>query len=161
WQTEVLALADAVVEQAELNRVLENRHLEGYGIEHGATVLKLLERRGRDVMPYVRAKLQETIGAWGKDKEAKWFSDLAERRGWWALWSATARASTYPKLLNECIRKLINDQSLSDAVRRERLAVLAGVSREWNWPGLGLARIHAMDDDLAGIVYARYPDLIR
>jgi len=161
WQTEVLALADAVVEQAELNRVLENRHLEGYGIERGATVLKLLERRGRDVMPYVRAKLQETIGGWGKDKEAKWFIDLAERRGWWDLWSATARASTYPKLLNECIRKLINDQSLSDAVRRERLAVLAGVSREWNWPGLGLARIHAMDDDLAGIVYARYPDLIR
>jgi hypothetical protein len=161
WQTEVLALADAVVEQAELNRVLENRHLEGYGIERGATVLKLLERRGRDVMPYVRAKLQETIGGWGKDKEAKWFIDLAERRGWWDLWSATARASTYPKLFNECIRKLISDQSLSDAVRRERLTALAGVSREWNWPGVGLARIHAMDDDLAGIVYARYPDLIR
>jgi hypothetical protein len=161
WQTEVLALADAVVEQAELNRMLENRHLEGYGIERAGTVLKLLERRGRDVMPYVRAKLEETIGGWGKDKEAKSFIDLAERKGWLDLWSATARAATYPKLFNECIRKLMNDPSLSDAVRRERLTALAGVSREWNWPGLGLARIHAMDDDLAGIVYARYPDLIR
>lgn len=161
WQTEVLALADAVVEQAELNRVLENRHLEGYGIERGATVLKLLERRGRDVMPYVRAKLEETIGGWGKDKEAQSFIDLAESKGWWDLWSATARAATYPKLFNDCIRKLMADPSLSDAVRRERLTALAGVSREWNWPGLGLARIHAMDDDLAGIVYARYPDLIR
>jgi hypothetical protein len=161
WQTEVLALADAVVEQAELNRVLENRHLEGYGIERGGTVLKLLERRGRDVMPYVRTKLEETIGGWGKDKEAKSFIDLAERKGWWDLWSATARAATYRKLFNECIRKLMNDPSLSDAVRRERLTALAGVSREWNWPGLGLARIHAMDDDLAAIVYARYPDLIR
>ncbi len=161
WETEVLTLADAVVEQAELNRVLENRHLEGYGIERGGTVLKLLERRGRDVMPYVRAKLEETIGGWGKDKEAASFIDLAERRGWWDLWSAAARTATYPKLFNECVRKLMHNQSLGDDVRRERLTALAGVSREWSWPGLGLARIHALDDDLAGLVYARYPDLIR
>ena len=161
WETEVLTLADAVVEQAELNRVLENRHLEGYGIERGGTVLKLLERRGRDVMPYVRAKLEETIGGWGKDKVAAGFIELAERQGWWDLWSATARAATYPKLFNECVRKLMANQALGDDVRRERLAALAGVSREWNWPGLGLARIHALDDDLAALIYARYPDLIR
>jgi hypothetical protein len=161
WETEVLTLADAVVEQAELNRVLENRHLEGYGIERGSTVLKLLERRGRDVMPYVRAKLEETIGGWGKDKVAAVFIELAERQGWWDLWSATARAATYPKLFNECVRKLMANQALGDDVRRERLAALAGVSREWNWPGLGLARIHALDDDLAARIYARYPDLIR
>jgi len=161
WETEVLTLADAVVEQAELNRVLENRHLEGYGIERGGTVLKLLERRGRDVMPYVRAKLEETIGGWGKDKVAAGFIELAARQGWWDLWSATARAATYPKLFNECVRKLMANQALGDDVRRERLAALAGVSREWNWPGLGLARIHALDDDLAALIYARYPDLIR
>ena len=80
WETEVLILADAVVEQAELNRLLENRHLEGYGIERAGTVLKLLEQRGRDVMPYVRAKLEETIGGWGKDAPAKRFVELAERK---------------------------------------------------------------------------------
>jgi phage tail protein X len=161
WETEVLTLADAVTEQAELNRVLENRHLEGYGIERGGTVLKLLERRGRDVMPYVRAKLEETIGGWGRDKDADRFVELAERKGWWDLWSATARTAPYPKLFNECVRKLMDNQALGDDLRRERLTALAGVSREWNWPGLGLARIHALDDDLAGRVYARYPDLIR
>jgi hypothetical protein len=161
WETEVLALAEAVIEQAELNRVLENRHLEGYGIARGATVLKLLDRRGRDVMPYVRAKLDETVGGWGKDKDAQRFIDIAERNGWWDLWSATARAAGDPKLINECVGKLMSNQALSDDVRRERLKALAGVSREWNWPGLGLARIHTLDDDLAGIVYARYPDLIR
>ena len=161
WETEVLRLADAVIEQAELNRVLENRHLEGYGNERGGTVLKLLERRGRDVMPYVHAKLAETIGGWGKDQVAAAFIDLAERQGWWDLWSATARAATYPKLFNECIRKLMSNQALGDDLRRERLTALAGASREWNWPGLGLVRIHILDDDLAALVYARYPDLIR
>jgi hypothetical protein len=50
---------------------------------------------------------------------------------------------------------------VSDDTRRERLKALAGASREWNWPGLGLAVIHHLDDNLACLVYARYPDLVR
>jgi hypothetical protein len=161
WETEVLILADAVLEQAELNRLLENRHLEGYGIERSASVLKLLERRGRDVMPYVRAKLGETIGGWSRHDPAQRFADLAESKGWWDLWSASIRTSTNAKLFNERIGRLMRDEALSDETRRERLRALAGVSREWNWPRLGLAIIHRLDDDLACLVYARYPDLIR
>jgi hypothetical protein len=161
WDLEVLTLADAVIEQAELNRVLENRHLEGYGIERGATVLKLLKRRGRDVMPYVRAKLEDTIGGWGKDDRTKEFVELAEQRGWWDLWSAALRAGRNQKLFNDCVDKLMGEESVADAVRRERLLALAGTSREWNWPGLGLAIIHHLDDPIACRVYARYPDLVR
>lgn len=161
WETEVLALADAVLEKDELNRVLENRHLEGYGIKRGGTVLKLLERRGRDVMPYVRAKLEETIGGWGRDDDAKRFVDLAEGNGWWDLWSASIRAARNAKLFNESVGKLMRDEGLGDDTRRERLRALAGASREWNWPGVGLAIIHHLDDSLACLVYARYPDLVR
>jgi len=161
WEAEVLTLADAVVEQAELNRLLESRHLDGFDVERGATVLKLLEKRGRDVMPYVRAKLEQTIGGWGKDDQTKKFVDLAERKGWWDLWSASIRAARNAKLFNECVGKLMRDDALDDATRRKRLRALAGASREWNWPGLGLAIIHSLDDNLACLVYARYPDLIR
>jgi hypothetical protein len=161
WELEVLTLADAVIEQVELNRVLANRHLEGYGIERGATVLKLLQRRGRDVMPYVRAKLEDTIGGWGRDDRSKQFVELAEQRGWWDLWSATLRAGRNQKLFNACVDKLMADESVSETARRERLLALAGTSREWNWPGLGLAIIHHLDDAIACRVYARYPDLVR
>jgi hypothetical protein len=109
----------------------------------------------------VRAKLEETIGGWGKDDPAKRFVELAERKGWWDLWSASIRAATNAKLFNECIGKLMRDDALSDETRRERLRALAGASREWNWPGLGLAIVHSLDDNLACLVYARYPDLIR
>ncbi|HEU0158315.1 MAG TPA: hypothetical protein VFR00_03325, partial [Hyphomicrobiaceae bacterium] len=44
---------------------------------------------------------------------------------------------------------------------REQLLALAGTSREWNWPGLGLAIIHHLDDPVACLVYQQYPDLIR
>ena len=50
---------------------------------------------------------------------------------------------------------------MGEEVRRERLLALAGTSREWNWPGLGLAIIHHLDDPIACRVYARYPDLVR
>jgi hypothetical protein len=161
WESEVLTLAEAVIEQAELNRVLENRHLEGYGIERGATVLKLLQRRGRDVMPYVRAKLEDSIGGWGPNDRSKQFVELAEKKGWWDLWSAALRAGRNQKLYNERIETLMRAQGLSDATRRERLLALAGTSREWNWPGLGLAIIHHLDDPVACLVYQRYPDLLR
>jgi len=161
WESEVLTLAEAVIEQAELNRVLENRHLEGYGIERGATVLKLLERRGRDVMPYVRAKLQDTIGGWGRNDRTQQFVELAERNGWWDLWSAALRAGHNQKLYNDCVDKLMRAEGVSDVARRERLLALAGTSREWNWPGLGLAIIHHLDDAVACVVYQRYPDLVR
>jgi hypothetical protein len=112
-------------------------------------------------MPYVRAKLEETVGGWGRDDHAKRFVELAERKGWWDLWSASIRAGRNAKLFNEHIGKLMRDEALPDDTRRERLRALAGASREWNWPGLGLAIIHHLDDNLACLVYARYPDLIR
>ena len=120
--------------------MLENRHLEGYGIERGGTVLKLLERRGRDVMPYVRAKLDETIGGWGKDKEAQWFIDLAERKGWWDLWSSTARAATYPKLFTRVRPQADPRPCDRDDLRRERLKALAAGRRDGTGRGSG-ARI--------------------
>lgn len=161
WQMEVMALAESLTAPDQLNSALEERHIEGYGIERAATVLKLLERRGRDVIPYVRAKLEETIGGWGKDKDAARFVEFAESHGWWDLWSASARTISNQKIFNECVGKVIRDATINDRERRERLTALAGVSREWNWPGLGLARIHTLDDNLAALVYARYPDLIR
>src|SRR6185436_10319439 len=126
WETEALTLADAVIEQAELNRVLQNRHLEGYSIERGSTVLKLLQRRGRDVMPYVRAKLEDTIGGWGKSDRSKEFVELAEQQGWWDLWSAALRAGRNQKLFNACVDKLMAEQGVSEEARRQRLLALAG-----------------------------------
>ena len=105
--------------------------------------------------------LEETIGGWHRHDPAQRFADLAESKGWWDLWSASIRASTNAKLFNERIGRLMRDEALSDETRRKRLRALAGVSREWNWPRLGLAIIHRLDDELACLVYARYPDLIR
>ena len=69
--------------------------------------------------------------------------------------------ASVPKYFNEETRRVLDDKGLDDATRVERLKALAGVSREWNWPGVGLARVHSLEDDLAARLYRRYPQLVR
>jgi hypothetical protein len=161
WRAEASALAEGIADSAKLNEALEARHIEGYGVDRATTLLKLLEARGRDVLPYVRAKLESSFGGWDARGKEKALADLAEARGWWDLWAAAVRVGSNAKLFNEAIVKTMADRQLSNGVRRERLKALGGASREWNWPGLGLARVHEIEDANAVLVYERYPDLIR
>ena len=39
--------------------------------------------------------------------------------------------------------------------------MLAGVSREWNWAGFGLATVHPLEEPVALLLYERFPDLLR
>jgi hypothetical protein len=56
-------------------------------------------------------------------------------------------------------RWVISD--LPEPVKRERLLALAGVSREWNLPGLGIASAHQLEERAALLLYDRYPDVLR
>jgi hypothetical protein len=160
WREDVLALAKSETDLAKLNDELIERHPEGYNLGLTPTVIELLEQRGRDVFGYVRAKLNETVGGWGKDNDAKRMIDLAASRGWWDLWTAAVR--TGPDAHYKAgVASVLDDRALSDEQKRERLRGLAGVSQEWNWPGLGLARVHSLEDNLASLMYQRFPDLVR
>jgi hypothetical protein len=160
WRDDVLALAKSETDAAKFNEALTDRHPEGYRPDINDTVLQLLEQRGRDVFPYVRAKLNDLVGGWGRDKEAKRIIDLAAARGWWDLWGAAVRTGPQ-NLFGPAVAKILEDEALTDSMKRERLKTLAGVSQEWNWPGFGLARIHTLDDKVAELLYDRYPDLVR
>ena len=41
------------------------------------------------------------------------------------------------------------------------MLALAGASREWNWPGLGIATVHQLEESVALALYSRFPDLLR
>lgn len=160
WREDALALAASETDPARLNDALIERHPEGYRVDVMPTLIALIEKRGRDVFPYIRTKLQDAIGGWGRDKEAKRLIELAATRGWWDLWTAAVR--TGPEQHYKAgVAAVLNERAMAEDVQRERLRALAGVSQEWNWPGLGLARVHSLDDNLASQLYQRYPDLVR
>lgn len=56
---------------------------------------------------------------------------------------------------------MFEDRSLPEKQVIERLLALAGASREWNWPGLGIATVHQLYEAVALQFYERFPDLLR
>lgn len=160
WSAEVLQIAEAISDPAALVDALQERHLEGYGLARGPTILKLLEKRGRDVMGYVRAHLDDLVGGWRGDP-VKPVIELAARNDWWDLWASAIRTGRGNQHFNTAVKDLVADQALDEATRIERLKALAGVSREWNWPGVGLASVHELHDGVSVDLYKRYPELIR
>lgn len=160
WSGEVSEVAAAVADPRALNEALEERHLAGYGIARGDTMRKLIEMRGRDVFPYIRAHLDDLVGGWRGDPVTP-VLELADKNGWWDLWASSIRASRNNQHFNKAVDRLLSDTTLEDAARIERLKALAGVSHEWNWPGVGLAIVHELHETQSVALYRRYPDLIR
>lgn len=159
WQADVVRLAGDERDPARLDEALERRHPSGEGLALAPAMVELLELRGREVMPYVRRHLRHAVGRWFGKPTA--IVELAAQRRWWDLWTEAIRIAGDDKLFTEAVRSLVRDRQLAPDERRERLAALAGASREWNWPGLGIARIHDLDDTVAVELHAIEPDLVR
>lgn len=159
WRADAIAAAKTINDPDEFTAELQRIHPEGYGLKRSDTALLLLEERGREAIPYVRANLRDLLGGWwGGD--AKPYVKLAASRGWWDLWAAAIRTNRDAKMMNKAVGDLLDDQQISDGDRTSRLGALAGVSREWNWGGFGFAQIHALEDNVAVRMYDRYPEMI-
>ena len=77
------------------------------------------------------------------------------------LWAAAARISLPDKGFNAEVRGVLEDGKISVDEQRENLALLAGVSREWNFSGLGIAHVHGLSETVALLLFRRYPELLR
>lgn len=158
WRGDVLELAQIETDPERLCAELQRRHPAGYGLKLSPTMLELLTKRGRDVMPYARERLQDLGGGWYGESLGGVIK-LAKERGWWDLWSAAIRQQYNDAPFNTAVEELLKDTTIRETDRMERLKALAGVSREWNWPGIGFARVHGLKDELATRLYERYPEL--
>jgi hypothetical protein len=161
WTDECLRLCDAVRDGAALCRELEKRHPEGWGVNLADGFLRIVQRRGREVFPYVMQHLgQAGRRWWGRGSYGR-MADYARDRGWWDLWSALVRTCASAKEFSGEVRRLVEDRALPEKDVVGRLLALAGVSREWNWPGLGVATVHPLEETVALALYVRFPDLVR
>ncbi len=124
-------------------------------------VARLVESRGRDVVPYVLKHLKDIYPRWfGQDGYAK-LLDRAYAEGWWDLWSGLLRVCAKPQDWNKVVRRLVADRTLPDAEITRRLLLLTGVAREWNFGGFSMAQVQQLDDETALALYERFPDLVR
>jgi hypothetical protein len=161
WERDVAQLAIDERDPATLCAELKKRHLQGgWGVDLTGGMLGLLERRGREAFPYVTQHLGSVRrGFWFRTGDYKGILKLAEAREWWDLWSGLMRVAGKRAEFSGAVARWVKS-NLPEPVKRERLLALAGVSREWNLPGFGLASTHQLEEDAALLLYDRYPDLV-
>jgi hypothetical protein len=161
WSRECLVLCEQFSDPGQLIPELEKRHPEGWGINVADGFFQIVQKRGRDVFPYVTKHLRQVWGGWlGRGSYGK-MADYARVQGWWDFWSALIRVCSQPKEFNREVLALLEETNLAEEQITGRLLMLAGVSREWNWPGLGLASVHQLEEKVALKFYERFPDLLR
>jgi hypothetical protein len=161
WEQDVARIANSVRDPSMLCTELKKHHLQGgWGIDLTGGILRLLEARGREVFPYVTQHLGSVRrGFWFRTGDYKALLKLAEQREWWDLWSGLMRVAGKRAEFSAAVSRWL-DNNLPEDVKRERLLALAGVSREWNLPGLGLATTHQLEERTAIQLYEKYPDLV-
>lgn len=162
WSRDTLRLADEIADAHELCDALERLHPRGWMTGLGPTFVSLVDRRGRDVLPFVVRHLAEVNRqGWGDRGIYRKLLDRAQRERWIDFWGALVRVCATPKEADAELAALASDRKSSEDEIRARLLAFAGVSRELNLSGLGLARIHQIPDDTALALYERFPDLMR
>lgn len=162
WEQDVLRAAERIDDADRLLEELERRHPEGWDLKLGMTFLRLVERRGRDVLPYVRKHLKSVFRSWWGDRDGyQQLVDFATRHQWWDLWSALVRSCSRGDEYNREVAKLLLDRRMDDDATVKRLLMLTGVSREWNFGPFSFAEVQQLDDETAQLFYGRYPDLLR
>ena len=161
WEADALKLCEQERDAETLVKKLDTIHPQGYALDLGGGMLALLQNRGREVLPYVLRRSAHTWNGWSRNRY-KELRDLAFDRDWPDLWAALIRTGTRPQEFQKEVRQLVDGSyRLSESDRRRRLLSICGVSREWNWRGVGLARINGFDDETANAVYDRFPELVR
>ena len=161
WRRDALALCRSVPDPTDLCRELDRRHPESWGLDLGEVFLQLLTERGREVFPYLAPRLRQVWRGWLTRGQYGKMADFAAQRGWWDFWAALVRTCSSGKEFNGTVLSLVESRELPEPTARERLLALAGVSREWNWPGLGLATVHQLEEPVALALYERFPSLLR
>ena len=159
WERDALALCRILDHPAELNAALEQHHPDSRRQDLGEGFTRLMQARGLDVLPYVRAHLRDVLSYWGR-KGYSLLEQLARTRGWVDFRIALVMTCGRPQAYNAALAETL-DEPIDPAERLRRLALFSGVSQAWHGAGWGLARAHALDEALALRLYGHHPDLVR
>src|SRR2546423_558028 len=127
-------LAHGRSDASELVRELERRHPEGWAMNLAESFFAIVQRRGRDVFPYVMRHLNRVWRGWFARGSYGKMADYAREQGWWDMWSALIRVCSAPREFNKEVLRLLDDRTSPESGVVGSLLALRGASRGWKWP---------------------------
>lgn len=142
---------------ADLPAYLERIHPIGYVQRAPDVFADILDERSEAGLPYVTLHTHQILrGGWSYRTGYRRLARLTRKLGYDGLWSAILRYGAREEDYNAAVIELTEAGDHA----RERLLRLAGVARETNFPGFGLARLQPLSDDAACALYATAPALL-
>ncbi len=157
WTADVLALPGE-----NLDEELQRRHPRRWLGDVSSVFKRLLEKHGERAIPYVARHAGSITSRWFFGEQAgKGLRDLmqlAEKSGWFDLWTTLLRTSAPRDVFDSEVRKLASSNAPGARGRLERIP---GRGRELNMPGVSFASVHTLSDETATLLYKRYPSLVR
>lgn len=159
WQEDLARACDSIADPGELNNWLKDHHPAGWGLKPGDGMRIALEKRGRDVFPWFMEHLTSIGRNLIFDGNYKKIKQLAEQRQWWDLWSALIRGIGTPKEFSAAVSEQL--KLSSPDIARQRLGMLSGISREYNFPGFGEAAVPSLTDKTAVELYQAFPEQVQ
>lgn len=165
WIEDVRRLSSEIPDPAAFCEELRRRHPQGstWELNLGEGFLEILERRGRDGLPYVFQHVRDVQRGWRRSTDFfHRLLELARKRQWIDLWAALIRANATHTELNAEVHRLATDvAALPPAETVRRLLALAGVGREWSFRSFGISLARQLEDKTALVLYESHPDLLR
>lgn len=160
WRQDVMTLCAEVSDPTRLCEELERLHPRGLNRHLAEVFAELIEKRGRDAESYLLSHLREVWTFWGGIGSLTKMIDVCAQREWWEMWAALVQIARSSRF-NDEVKKLVKNTLLPNEAIKHRLLLLAGVSREMNFLGFGLAQVQLLKTETAEVLYARFPELVR
>ncbi len=157
WIAEVFRLCETIANPGRLDQELEKRHSAVHRLSFGV-VLRLLQRRGPDVQPYLRRHFGSLGSGWPVSRYWSLRRFLLEN-GFLDLWAGLVARYGWSSEWERTLTELIEDETLPEEQARQRILLLCGVGSGNLQPVVTAA--HAFSDRLAVRLYRRFPDLLR
>lgn len=143
---------------------LERLHPD-HTFDAGPVFLELAKTKGEEVLPYLLRHVRSVSAQYrfAQREAAAGLMELlalSESKGWHLLWARLLQSAPTAKLWNQAIERLLKGEGALKPEVRERLVLLAGTVREWNFGGFGLAFVQPLEDEVACLLHTRAPALL-
>jgi hypothetical protein len=160
WERDSVEVAAQIKDVAQLTARLRKTEPVGAGADLKHGLLKLLQARGKDALPYVTRAVHDAGRGW-QDKHQAPYLEIAKANKWWDLWAEVTRVPANDAVFCEQVEWLLASAEIPALVKRSLLGMLANVGKDAGHAGLGLPRPVTLSDKTATTVYKLFPEILR
>jgi hypothetical protein len=160
WERDAVEMCKQIPEPALLMDRLRRTEPIGPGVDLKYGLIKILEARGKDVLPYAVRSVHDASRGWQGKHQAPYL-EAAKTNKWWELWAQAARTPGNDAEFSEQVEWVLMSPGVPALAKRVLLGMLANVAADAGHSGLGVPKPVTLGDKQALMLYKMFPEILR